>query len=168
MLRILPHLSASTSPVGSSHNESANSKTSPLCLFCKIEQHRGKMASIVIMDDNRSAGILLKKALEYDDHQVDLVASLNELERKTVHPLIDLVLIHQTHQNNSGWRAFDQFKCINHNIPALLYVLPDFRQASMAWIVKAVQEALTLMKKAAHPASRWTWGSGFDDIRLDH
>jgi DNA-binding NtrC family response regulator len=126
------------------------------------------MTRIVIMDDNRSAGILLKKALEHDDHQVDLVASWNELGRKTVHPPIDLVLIHQAHQQNSGWRAFNQFKCINHNIPAMLYVLPDFRRASMTWIVKAVQEALTLMKKSDNTASRWTWDSGFNDIRLDH
>jgi hypothetical protein len=52
---------------------------------------------------------LLKKALEHDDHQFDVIASWKELGRETVYALIDLVLIHQAHQNNSGLRASDQF-----------------------------------------------------------
>ena len=78
------------------------------------------MAKIIIMDDNRSTGILLKRALEREDHQVYLVADWQGLSAIIKDPTIDLVLIHQ---EDSEWTAFNQFKMVHQDIPAMLYVM---------------------------------------------
>jgi DNA-binding NtrC family response regulator len=121
------------------------------------------MANIVIMDDNRSAGVLLKRALELEAHQVCLVANWHGLSVKIEDPPLDLVLIHQDHQEDFGWTAFNQFKHTHQDIPAMLYVMPDYSSTNMCWIVKAVQEALAKMNKLDEPTALWTWDTACND-----
>lgn len=120
------------------------------------------MARIIIMDDNRTTGTLLKKALEREDHQVRLVNNWKGLTANTRDSSIDLVLIHQSHQNNNGWTAFNQFKRTYPQIPAMLYVFPDYRWTSANWIVKAVQESLPTEKESDQVLPLWTWETGLN------
>lgn len=115
------------------------------------------MAGIIIVDDNRSAGAFLKKALEYEDHQVRLVDNWKGITANALDSSIDIVLIHQSHQNNDGWTAFNQFKRTHPQIPAMLYVLPDYRWTSANWIVKAVQESLPTEKASCEVLPLLTW-----------
>ncbi len=121
------------------------------------------MAKIIIIDDNRSTGVLLKRALEREDHQACLFNNLQKFSADTEDPTVDLVLIHQTHQEDFGWTAFNQFKSTHQDTPAMLYAMPDYSWTSMDWINKAVQEALAHMKKLDDPTALWAWDTGFND-----
>lgn len=123
------------------------------------------MAKIIIVDENKLTGILLRKALEREDHQVGLVTNWQSLSASMKDPTIDLVLIHQ---EDAEWTTFNQFKHTHQDTPAMLYVMPDYGWASRGWIVKAVQEALTQMNKLEAPTSLWTWDTGFDDTNINH
>lgn len=123
------------------------------------------MARIIIVDENKATGILLRKALEREDHQVGLVANWQGLSANMADPSIDLVLIHQ---EDSEWTTFNQFKQTHQDTPAMLYVMPDYGWTSTGWIVKAVQEALSQMNKLDAPTPLWTWDRGFDATRINH
>ena len=123
------------------------------------------MAKIIIMDDNRSTGILLKRALEREDHQVCLVADWQGLSANIEDPTIDLVLIHQ---EDSQWTTFNQFKVTHQDIPAMLYVMRDYSLTSMVWIVKAAQEALAQMDKLGCPTGLWDWDTACDDSGISY
>lgn len=123
------------------------------------------MAKIVIMDDNRSTSVLLKRALEREDHQVGLVADWQGLSANIEDPNIDLVLIHQ---EDSEWTAFNQFKITHQDIPAMLYVMRDYSLTSMVWIVKAVQEALAQMNKLDDPPTLWNWDTCCKDSGMSY
>jgi DNA-binding NtrC family response regulator len=101
------------------------------------------MARIIIIDNNRSAGALLKKALEHELHYVNLADDWRGLKQYLKNQTIDLVLIRQKHQSNSAWLQFNQLKDENKHIPAMIYVLPDYQWTSIEWIVKAVHEVVT-------------------------
>jgi len=121
------------------------------------------MAKIVIMDDNRSTGAILKRVLECEDHHVCLVGNWQGLTAVIEDPTVDLVLIHQ---EDSQWTAFNQFKNIHQDIPAMLYVMRDHSLTSTVWIVKAVQEALAQMKKLDDPPTLWSWDTACDDAGM--
>lgn len=123
------------------------------------------MAKIIIVDENKLTGALLRKALEREDHQVGLVTNWQSLSASMEDSAIDLVLIHQ---EDSEWTTFNQFKHKHQDTPAMLYVMPDFGWTSMGWIVKAVQEALTQMNKLDAPTTLWTWDTGFDGTGINH
>lgn len=109
------------------------------------------MPQIVIIDDNRSAGALLRKALERELYHVHLVDHWRRLASQHGQRKVDLVLIRQTRNQDSAWCQFNDFKRDNRHIPAMIYVLPDYQPASMEWIVKAVREVLS---PPANPAIR--------------
>ena len=123
------------------------------------------MAKIIIMDDNRSTGILLKRALEREDHQVYLVADWQGLSAIIKDPTIDLVLIHQ---EDSEWTAFNQFKMVHQDIPAMLYVMRDYSLTRMVWIMKAVQEALAQMNKLDDLTAQWNWDTACNDSGISY
>lgn len=126
------------------------------------------MARIIIIDNDRSAGTLLKKALERELHFVILRDGWKGLKQYLVNQTIDLVLIRQTHQNNSAWRQFNQFIREFKHIPAMVYALPDYQWTSTSWIVKAVQEALPHMNKLDAPTTLRAPGKRFGDNRTNH
>ncbi|MGD9365073.1 MAG: hypothetical protein PVH87_05210 [Desulfobacteraceae bacterium] len=123
------------------------------------------MAKIIIVDENNLTGALLRKALEREDHQVGLVTNWQSLSASMEDLTIDLVLIHQ---EDSEWTTFNQFKQTHQDIPAMLYVMPDYGWTSTGWVVKAVQEALSQMNKLDAPTTLWTWGTGFDDTNTNY
>ncbi|MGD9368580.1 MAG: hypothetical protein PVH87_22965 [Desulfobacteraceae bacterium] len=123
------------------------------------------MAKIVIMDDNRSTNVLLKRALECEDHQVCLVANWQGLSANIKDPGIDLVLIHQ---EDSEWTAFNQFKITHQDIPAMLYVMRDYSLTGTVWIVKAVQEALARINKLVDPPRLWNWDTCCKDSGMSY
>ena len=123
------------------------------------------MAKMIIVDENKLTGVLLRKALEREDHQVGLVTSWHSLTASMGDPTIDLVLIHQ---EDSEWTTFNQFKRTHQDTPAMLYVMPDFGWTSMGWIVKAVREALIQMNKFDAPTTQRSWDTGFDDTHINH
>lgn len=123
------------------------------------------MAKIIIVDENKLTGVLLRKALEREDHQVGLVTNWHSLTASMEDPTIDLVLIHQ---EDSEWTTFNQFKHTHQGTPALPYVMPDFGWTGMGWIVKAVREALIQMNKLDAPTTQWSWDTGFDDTHINH
>jgi DNA-binding NtrC family response regulator len=123
------------------------------------------MAMIIIMDDNRSTGVLLKRALEREEHQVRLVADLQELSKIIEDPTIDLVLIHQ---DDSQWTAFNQFKIMHQDIPAMLYVMRDYSLKSIVWIVKAAQEALARLNKLGDQTPLWDWDTPCNDSGISY
>lgn len=123
------------------------------------------MAKIIILDNNRPSAALLKRALEREDHQVWLVANWQELSAIIDDPSIDLVLIHQ---EDSQWTAFNQFKRTYHDIPVMLYVMPDYRWTTMNWIVRAVQEALVHMDKIDKMDPLIAWDTGFNHAGINH
>ncbi len=118
------------------------------------------MAKIVIMDDNRSTGALLKIALEREDHRICLVANWKGLSAIIEDPTVDLVLIHQ---DDSQWTAFNRFKNTHQDIPAMLYVMRDISFTSTVWIVKAVQAALARIDKLDDPPTLWSWDTACHD-----
>lgn len=121
------------------------------------------MARIVMMDDNRSTGALLKRVLEREAHQVCRVASWQALSAIIKEPTIDLVLIHQ---DDSQWTTFNRFKNSHRDIPAMLYVLRNHSLTSTVWIVKAVHEALAQMNKLADPPTQWSWDNACYDAGM--
>ena len=123
------------------------------------------MAKIIIMDDNRSTSVLLKKALEQEDHHVGLVGDWQGLSASIEDPTIDLVLIHH---DDSAWTAFNQFKSSHQDIPAMLYVMRDYHLTSMVWVVKAVQEALARMRKLEDPPLLWNWDTACNDSGMSY
>lgn len=125
------------------------------------------MAKIIIIDNNRSTGVLLKKALEHKDNKIDLVANWLCLSANIKELTIDLVLIHQTRQEDFGWTVFNQFKNSHPNTPTMLCVMPDYSFSSIDWIVKSVQEALAQMNKIGYPPVLWTWDTGFNETGTD-
>ncbi len=118
------------------------------------------MARIVILDDNRSTGALLKGALEREDHQVCLVAEWQGLSAIIEEPNVDLVLIHQ---DDFQWTAFNQFKTTHKDSPAMLYVIRDYNLTNTVWIVRAVREALARMNKLADSPTLWCWDTACSD-----
>ncbi len=106
------------------------------------------MANILIVDDNKSMGALLKKELELEDHRVFMSTSCRRSIIDSPDLCVDLVLINQTSQNNSGWAVFNQFKRMNVDIPAMLYVSDNYGRTSITWIIKAAREALTCINKS--------------------
>lgn len=123
------------------------------------------MAKIIIMDENRSTSAALKNALEQENHQVCIAANWQGLSANMKKPDIDLVLIHQ---NDSEWTAFNQFKKNHQNIAAMIYVMRDDSLTSMVWIVKAVQEALTQMKKLDDLPALWRWDTSCSDSGVSY
>ena len=121
------------------------------------------MARIVIMDDNRSSGASLKRALEREDHQICLVADWQGLSAIIEDPAVDLVLIHQ---DDSQWTAFNRFKITHQDIPAMLYVMRDSGLAGTVWIVKAVREALARMHKLVDQPGLWSWDKACNDAGM--
>ncbi len=129
------------------------------------------MANILIVDDNKSLGALLKKELELEDHRV-LISASNLLSIMHSSDLfVDLVLINQINQNNSGWVIFNQFKRMNADIPALLYVSGSYGRTNITWIIKAVREALicinnAMQKNSIHSSGKRPFDS-VEDVRQD-
>ncbi len=126
------------------------------------------MAKIIILDDNRSTGSLLKRALEREDHQVSLMTDWEKFSATTDDSDVDLVLIHLTLQKDFGWTAFNQFKSTYQDTPAMLCAMPVYSWTSMDWIIEAVQEALAHMKKVDDPTALWAWDTGANDSRIGH
>ncbi len=123
------------------------------------------MAKIMIMDDNRSTGTLLKKALEREDHQADLLDTWQGLSENIEDPSIDIVLIHQ---DDSEWTTFNRFKSTHQDIPAMLYVMRDYSLANMVWIVKAVQNALEQLNKLDDSPTLWCWDTACNDSGVSY
>ncbi len=121
------------------------------------------MARIAMMDDNRSTGVLLKRALEREDHHVCLVTDWHGLSAVIADPAVDLVLIHQ---DDSQWTAFNRFKITHQDIPAMLYAMRDDSLTCTVWIVKAVQEALTRMHKLDGQPTLWSWDKACNDAGM--
>lgn len=119
---------------------------------------------MIILDNNRSTGVLLKRALERENHQVGLVANWQGLSANIEDAGIDLVLIHR---EDSQWTAFNKFKITHKDSPAMLYVMRDHR-LSMVWIVKAVQEVLARMKKLNDTTALWNWDTACNDAGMSY
>lgn len=122
------------------------------------------MARIIILDNNRSTGVLLKRALERENHRVGLVADWQGLSANIEDSSIDLVLIHR---EDSEWTAFNKFKITHKDNPAMLYVMRDY-SLSMVWIVKAVQEALAQMNKIDETTALWNWDTACNDSGVSY
>jgi ActR/RegA family two-component response regulator len=123
------------------------------------------MAKIIIVDDNRSMGAFLKKALEYEAHQVILVPHEQDAIVSFRVCGANLVMINQSCRQHSGWTIFNHLKHINSQMPLMLYVLDNYRPAGTAWVIQALNETLSCLQKirpkkeVARPAKIIT-GSG--------
>lgn len=106
------------------------------------------MAKIIIIDDNRATGAFLKIALEQEDFQVTLVAQERDAIVRYKVCNACLVMINQTCRQCGGWTIFNDIKRIDGEMPLMLYFLTNFRLADIAWIIRAVKEALSCQGKA--------------------
>ena len=105
------------------------------------------MAKIIIVDDNRSMGAFLKKALEYEAHQVILVAHEQDAIVSFRVCGANLVMINQSCRQHCGWAIFNYLKYINSQMPLMLYVLDNYRPAGTAWVIQALNETLSCLQK---------------------
>jgi ActR/RegA family two-component response regulator len=105
------------------------------------------MAKIIIVDDNRSMGAFLKKALEYEAHQVILVPHEQDAIVSFRVCGANLVMINQSCRQHSGWTIFNHLKHINSQMPLMLYVLDNYRPAGTAWVIQALNETLSCLQK---------------------
>ena len=108
------------------------------------------MATIIILDDNKSGFTLLKMALSRHHYRVHQAANLQEALDRPVDSAPRLVLINHAFGNRRGWEIFNQLKHISGHLPALVYVLEHINGANIDWIVKAVQAVLG---EAKHPVT---------------
>ena len=108
------------------------------------------MAKLVVLDDNPSARNILTEFLSHEGYKVSTVRDCSGLEKSITGQDADLLLIHKRYKDNSGWTGFNRLKRNHRNAPALLYFLPDYRRSTMAWIVKAVEEALYSLQKTTY------------------
>jgi DNA-binding response OmpR family regulator len=88
------------------------------------------MAKIIIVDDNRSMGTFLKKALEREAHQVTLVPEEHDAIASFKVCGANLVMINQSCRQHSGWTIFNHLKHINSQMPLMLYLLDNYRTFS--------------------------------------
>lgn len=106
------------------------------------------MSKILLVDDNRFVGAFLKKALEYEGHQVVWVPDEQHDAEKCCRRFPGhLVLVNHAYRNHSGWTVFNQLKQKNQNLPIMLYLLDDCKLSSLTWVFRAVDDALSDMHK---------------------
>ena len=102
----------------------------------------GEMVKIILIDDNRSTGVLLKMILEQETFQVSLVADERDAIASYKVCSAHLMMINQTCRQCSGWTIFNDIKRIDGEMPLMLYFLKDCRPSDTDWIILAVREAL--------------------------
>lgn len=105
------------------------------------------MSKILLMDDSCFMGAFLKKALEYEGHQVVWMSDEQDAEKCRRRFSGYLILVNHTYRNNSGWTVFNRLKQKSQNIPIILYLLDDCKLSSLTWVVRAVDDALSDMHK---------------------
>ncbi len=105
------------------------------------------MAKIIIVDDNRSMGAFLKKALEYEAHQVTLVPRAQDAIASFRVRGANLVMINQNCREQSGWTIFNHLKHINSQMPLMLYLLDNYRPGGTVGIIQALNAALSCRQK---------------------
>jgi DNA-binding NtrC family response regulator len=101
-----------------------------------------RMRQIIIVDDNKSTGVVLRKALEREDYQVLVVACEEDAIIRFRIKKTGLVMINQTCRKHSGWRIFNNVKLVYPEMPLMLYFLDNFRPAATLGVVQAAAEAL--------------------------
>ena len=101
------------------------------------------MADIMILDDSRASSAFLKMTLARHRHRVNRTAVIQDVINHPSGSAPDLVLINQALRNNSGWDIFNHLKRIATHIPVMVYVLDNLSTTNAAWIVEAVQEAIS-------------------------
>jgi DNA-binding NtrC family response regulator len=99
------------------------------------------MASVMIIDDNRSTSAFLKMALMRNRHQVRRTEDIRQALFSSANAAPDLVLINQSLKDFSGWKIFNDLKQSAPELPAMVYVLEGNRVDSARWICKAVEAA---------------------------
>jgi DNA-binding NtrC family response regulator len=99
------------------------------------------MASVFIIDDNRSRSAFLKMSLMRERHQVRRSEDIRGAIFPNDSAAPDLVLINQSTQDFNGWELFNHLKQLAPNLPAMVYVLESNRIDSARWICRAVEAA---------------------------
>ena len=99
------------------------------------------MASVLIIDDNRSRSAFLKMSLIRERHEVRRSEDIRGALFQGDNAAPDLVLINQSTQDFTGWKLFNQLKRLAPDLPAMIYVLESNRIDSARWICKAVEAA---------------------------
>jgi DNA-binding response OmpR family regulator len=105
------------------------------------------MPKILLVDDSRFVGAFLKKALEYEGHQVVWMPDEHDAEKCCHRFPGHLVLVNHAYRNHSGWAVFNGLKQKNQKLPIMLYLLDDCKLSSLTWVVRAVDDALSDMHK---------------------
>ena len=99
------------------------------------------MASVLIIDDNRSRSAFLKMSLMRERHGVRRSEDIRGAIFQGGNAAPDLVLINQWTQDFTGWNLFNQLKQVAPDLPAMVYVLESNHTDSARWICKAVEAA---------------------------
>lgn len=99
------------------------------------------MASVLIIDDNRSRSAFLKMSLMRERHEVRRGKDIHGAIFQGANAAPDLVLINQSTQDFTGWELFNHLKQLAPDLPAMVYVLESNRIDSARWICMAVEAA---------------------------
>ncbi len=118
------------------------------------------MCQIIIIDDNQTTGIFLKKALEREAHQVMLVAYEEDAIIRFKRNKTALVMINQTCRQYSGWKIFNQVKLFYPEMPLMLCLLNSIGPADTLGVVKAVEEVLRHRSRAPVTGEQTLSGHG--------
>jgi DNA-binding response OmpR family regulator len=108
------------------------------------------MAVILIVDENTSVGVLLKRELKAHGHQVFAVDSVENPMFSSILALTDLIMINKACKNDSGWDIFNKLDDGHQSAAAMVYVLESWSQISVRWIIAAAQEALKCRKAVTY------------------
>lgn len=81
------------------------------------------MASVLIIDDNRSKSAFLKIALMRHGHAVYRSQDIGNAFPPRNGRIPDLVLINHATNNSTGWELFNALKQVAPDLPAMVYVL---------------------------------------------
>lgn len=99
------------------------------------------MASVLIIDDNRSKSTVLKRSLTGQRHRVRRSQDIWEAIYPRGGAAPDLVLINQAMANSTGWELFYHLKQLAPDLPAMVYVLDNDCVNAAGWICRAVDAA---------------------------
>ena len=96
------------------------------------------MASVLIIDDNRSKSAFLKISLMRRRHQVRRTPDIGEAVNPKNGGIPDVILINQATNNSAGWEIFNHLKQLAPDISTMVYALENNCFDSADWICKAV------------------------------
>jgi len=99
------------------------------------------MASVLIIDDNRSQSAFLKISLMRRRHRVRRTQDIRDAIYPRGGTVPDLVLVNRETGNNTGWEVFNYLKQWVPDLPMMVYVLESNCGDSADWICKAVDAA---------------------------